>query len=130
MRWCSGTGRRTTPGELQSQEKFSSNNLTILHQDEARYDGGGGWQGLYTNRVGRDVMRGRYALGPGTGLTVAWGTHPGAGLLRLGRSGPPGVSGSRIYGVTRGHRRLRRPRVEGAGLLEEGRPERLSAVPG
>ncbi len=40
----------TTPGELQSREKFSSNNLTILHQDEARYDGGGGWQGLYTNR--------------------------------------------------------------------------------
>ena len=53
-----------TAEELRSQEQFSSNDLSIPHQDEARYDGGGGWQGLYTNRVGRGVMRAGTRWGP------------------------------------------------------------------
>ena len=74
----------TTPGELQSQEHFSSNDPSIPQAGEPRYDGGGGWQGLYANRVGRGVMRASTRWGPIrpsrwlAGLTVvlalcAWG---------------------------------------------------------
>lgn len=53
-----------TPGELRRQEQFSSNDLSIPHEGEAGYDGGGGWQGLYANRVGRGVMRAGLRWGP------------------------------------------------------------------
>ena len=53
-----------TPGDLRSQEQFSSNDLSVQHKDKASYDGGGGWQGLYANRVGRGVMRAGTRWGP------------------------------------------------------------------
>jgi hypothetical protein len=50
--------------ELWKQEQFPSNDLSIPHEGEARYDGGGGWQGLYANRVGRGAMRAGMRWGP------------------------------------------------------------------
>ena len=53
-----------TPEDLRRGEQLSSNDLSIADRGEAAYNGGGGWQGLYANRVGRGVMRAGARWGP------------------------------------------------------------------
>jgi hypothetical protein len=55
---------RITADELPVHERFPGSDLAIPRGGEQAYDGGGGWQGLYANRVARDVMRAGNRWGP------------------------------------------------------------------
>ena len=57
--WTGGT-----PEELRAQERFPGSDLAVPRADERRYDGGGGWQGVYINRIVRGGMRAGTRMGP------------------------------------------------------------------
>ncbi len=42
----------------------SQTDVSLPRDGERPYDGGGGWQGLYANRVGRSIMRSGARWGP------------------------------------------------------------------
>lgn len=80
------TWQGSTPAEMREQERFPASDLTVPRDRERAFDGGGGWQGLYANRVARGVMRSGTRWGPVSatrwlgGLTailalLAWGDH-------------------------------------------------------
>jgi Protein of unknown function (DUF2510) len=53
-----------SPEELREQERFPGQDLAVPSAGERPYDGGGGWQGLYANRIGRGAMRAGTRMGP------------------------------------------------------------------
>jgi Flp pilus assembly protein TadB len=80
------TWKGSAPEEMRERERFPASDLTIPRDGERAYDGGGGWQGLYANRVARGVTRAGTRWGPASatrwlaGLTLvlallAWGDH-------------------------------------------------------
>jgi hypothetical protein len=57
-------GGGASPGERQERRHFSSDEHSTTGEGEARYEGGGGGQGLHVNRVGRGVLRAGARWGP------------------------------------------------------------------
>jgi hypothetical protein len=63
-----------TDEQLRATERFPGWDLAVPRDGERPYDGGGGWQGLEANRVGRWTMRTGQRWGP---------VHPDRWVLAL-----------------------------------------------
>ena len=56
--------RRASAEDTSKRDRFQASDLAVPLGRERPYDGGGGWQGLYVNRIGRMTMRAGTRWGP------------------------------------------------------------------